>query len=98
MDNTPPSGRKKKKKRIEDVVEEELLAVLQGNVLVGREERGAQALVKPIGQGEDRQTNPLVRGQGEDKQTRPRQPLPTRPFERRMGFFNILRRENSVLD
>ena len=61
MDNTPPSG-KKKKKRIEDVVEEELLAVLQGNVLVGREERGAQALVKPIGQGEDRQTNPLVRG------------------------------------
>ena len=53
MDNTPPSGKKKKKKRIEDVVEEELLAVLQGNVTVGREERGAQALVKPIGQGED---------------------------------------------
>ena len=59
MDNTPPSG-KKKKKRIEDVVEEELLAVLQGNVLVGREERGAQALVKPIGHREDRQTKPLV--------------------------------------
>ena len=57
MDNTPSSG-KKKKKRIEDVVEEELLAVLKGDVLVGREERGVQALLKPIGHREDRQTKP----------------------------------------
>ena len=61
MDNTPNSGKKKKKKkRIEDVVEEELLAVLKGDVLVGREERGARALVKPIGHREDRHTKPLV--------------------------------------
>ena len=62
MDNTPNSGKKKNKKhkRIEDVVEEELLAVLKGDVLVGREERGVQALLKPIGHREDRQTKPLV--------------------------------------
>lgn len=45
MDGTPGSDKKKKGKCIEDVVENELLAVLKNEVQIGREARGVHASV-----------------------------------------------------
>ena len=59
--DSPNTNNKKNNKRIEDIVkeEEELLAVLQGHVLVGREQRGAEASVVPICRREDQRPNPF---------------------------------------